>query len=458
MQTTTFSLIVVGSLLASSLAFAKPGQPPAPTYKRVDPSRVQAPAENVSSNIVYVHRCPEAVGCFVKTGSDDSRTDTSSIADGSAVLGEFPHGDVVWNAMFECVKATFAPFNITVTDVDPGDVPHFENMVGGRPSDITSDPNLQNAGGVAPFTCGEIPNAIVYTFAKVYDPDAEQLCWTSAQEIAHAFGLDHEFLSKDPLTYLPGDLPKRFRDEDARCGEFSERQCACPVATQNSYRRIVGLFGPGVPTPPETAFVRPADGREIQPGYKVAVHSVDDIRVAKVELYVDGTKVGESSDSVGDTFQVPLPLDTAPGAHMLEAHAIDVQDVVATVQLNVSVGPPCTAADGCTDTDVCVMGVCTPGPDEPGGLGYICQKDTECLSLQCADAGEDHKYCVEACATATPDSCPGGFDCIPGGADGVCWPSASGGCCDTSGTPAHAPMLLGFGVAFVLLRRRKRRA
>jgi hypothetical protein len=391
-------------------------------------------------------------------GTNDSRTDTSTIADGIRQLGEFSQGDEIWNQVAACVKKTFEPFNITITETDPGpDVPHFENMVGGRPTDITDDPGLANAGGVAPFDCGEISNAIVYTF-DIYGPDADHLCWTSAQEIAHAFGLEHQFLQKDPLTYLDGDLPKRFRDETVNCGEYAEKDppCQCGV-NQNSYRKILALFGPGTPTPPDVLFKRLTEGKVVQPGFSAVINAIDDVRIDKVELFIDGDSVGTTTTSVANDFEVATP-DLALGAHTLEARATDVQGIVGATTITVEVGPPCTPDKGCTGDDVCVEGVCIPGPGEPGGIGSVCQRDTECLSRQCADAGEELKYCVEDCTFGNAASCPNNFECITGGASGVCWPTDGGGCCDTGGGRGNpfAPLLLGLGVLLVLARRRTR--
>src|SRR5207248_7292453 len=98
------------------------------------------------------------VGCVVHFGTaDDSRTQTSSLAEGGdRTIGPFQEGDQVWSDMMDCVKTTYSPFNVTVTDVDPGNVPHYENVVGGQPSDLRSD--IPSAAGVAPFDCQEIPN------------------------------------------------------------------------------------------------------------------------------------------------------------------------------------------------------------------------------------------------------------------------------------------------------------
>src|SRR3954453_20188612 len=90
----------------------------------------------VTSRLVLLHRCSVAT-CVIKQGTEDSRTDTSSIiGQGQIVLGAFTQGDQVWADTVKCVQETFAPFNITITDQDPGTALHFENMVGGKSSDL----------------------------------------------------------------------------------------------------------------------------------------------------------------------------------------------------------------------------------------------------------------------------------------------------------------------------------
>ncbi|HSN26891.1 MAG TPA: Ig-like domain-containing protein [Kofleriaceae bacterium] len=407
------------------------------------PKLAQAP----SSNIIYLKRC--IGGCPVHYGMiDDSRTQTSSIASGDVTIGPFTQSDQVWADLVQCVKNTYAPYNVVVTDVDPGSVPHFENIVGGAPGDLRGD--IPNAGGVAPFTCDEIPNAISYTF-DVYGPDPLTLCWTASQETAHAFGLEHELLQQDPMTYLGAELPKRFRDVDAGCGEYTPRACKCPRQTQNSYRMIVGLFGPGAPSPPTVMFTSPTDGKNVQPGFAIDVAATDDVRVDHVELYIDGTLAG-STTTEPFTFTTP---DLALGPHMLEARAIDVQGTPASATIAVTAVPPCTQTKGCEGTDVCVQGVCVPGPKQPGGLGAICQIDEECLSMTCGDGGEPLKHCVEACDLATKGTCPLGFDCVPAGSGGVCWPAPSGGCCDSGGSAPRGALTLAGALLVLVLRRRR---
>ena len=418
----------------------------------VGPHRTEARAlpplpYDPTSRVIYMRRCPLA-GCPVHFApDDDSRFDASSIAEGTRTIGAFRQSDDVWNALMQCMRATYAPFNIGVTDVDPGSQPHFEHVVGGFPSDLRSD--IQGAGGVAPFSCAEIPNAMSYTF-DVYGPDPLELCWTAAQETAHAFGLEHEVNSSDPMTYLTGPLPKRFQAADVSCGEFSARACDCGNASQNSYMHIVGMFGPGAPTPPTVAITAPTSNKEVQPHFVTRVAATDDVAIDRVELYIDGTKATESKVA---PYKLVAP-DVPEGPHAVEVRAFDVQGTPASAFVDVVVGPPCTASKGCTDDDVCVDGVCLPGPDVAGGLGQPCQAATECISNQCVtDSESGDKFCVEPCSLSD-GSCPHDFACIQNSASGgVCWPD-EGGCLCSGGSPTTALLFAG-GVLVVVLRRRR---
>lgn len=447
------SILLVAVMLAPPAA-AEPMVRPQPVLKWV-PEQTP-PAAAPSSRIIYVHKCP-IVGCTIRPGVDDSRVDTSSIADSQVTISRFKQTDAVWDAMMACVKNTYAPFDITVTDVDPGNVAHYENIVGGTSgSELSAD--FSGAGGVSPFTCGEIPNSISFTF-DVYGGDAAQLCWTVAQETAHSFGLEHEYNADDPLTYISAGAPmKRFQATDSACGTFSALpQCQCPPnkPTQNSYKRIVEMFGPGAATPPTITIISPTSGKKVTPKFVVRVNATDDVAVDHVELWVDGMNTGVKA--MAAPYRLTAPDGVEAGAHTLELRAIDVQGVPASAMVDVDMGPPCTASSGCSGDDVCVMGVCTPGPSVPGGIGDTCTTPAECLSQQCVGTSANDKLCVETCDVATAGACPSDFACIANGATGVCYYNGSGGCCSAGSEPT-GPFLLGASVfGLVILRRRRRR-
>ncbi len=194
-------------------------------------------AAHAENAVLYLDRC--AGGCAIEPGVDDARIDTSSLLPGPVTISEFRHGDAAWDAVVDCVRATYAPFAIEVTDVDPGDAPHFEAKVAGEPADI----GATGIGGLAPFECGVIDNALTFSFANIYG-EVDDLCATVAQESAHAFGLEHELRCDDPMTYLDACGPKRFRDLEAPCGGYGERACECGGSSQNSYRKLLEALGP----------------------------------------------------------------------------------------------------------------------------------------------------------------------------------------------------------------------
>jgi MYXO-CTERM domain-containing protein len=445
------SILLVAMALAAPAA-AEPVRPQ-PVLKWIEVQN--PPAALPSSRIIYIHRCGLA-GCQIKPGVDDSRTDSSSIPEQQVTITKFKQSDAVWDAMMACVKNTYAPFDITITDVDPGTAPHYENIVGGS-TGAELHPDFAGAGGVSPFTCGEIPNSVSFTF-DVYGPDVDQLCWTVAQETAHSFGLEHEYNAADPLTYISGGpSKKRFQATDSKCGTFQAlAQCSCPPnkATQNSYKHIVEMFGPGAATPPTINIISPTSGKKVTPKFVVRVNASDDVAVDHVELWIDGADSGVKAMTA--PYRLTAPDGVDEGAHTLELRAIDVQGVPASAMVDVDMGPPCTASKGCSGDDVCVMGVCVPGPDVPGGLGDTCTAPAECLSLQCVGTSANDKLCVENCDASAAGSCPSDFSCIANGATGVCYYNGSGGCC-SSGTEPTGPIILGASVlGLVILRRRRR--
>jgi MYXO-CTERM domain-containing protein len=213
------------------------------------------------------------------------------------------------------VSDLFSRFNVVITDVEPTSGDYVEAVVAGTPNEIGMP---WGVGGVAPFdpySCGVIPDAIVYAFAGVYiDPGysggERSLCETTAQEIAHAFGLDHELLCEDPMTYLDGCGAKEFQDVYAACGEFEERECSCNRASQNSvqemFEKLGATEGYEPPPPPndleapKVALLSPEDGAALVGDTTITVSgtATDDIGLVSVEL------VWEYN---GDEFALPCP-------------------------------------------------------------------------------------------------------------------------------------------------------
>lgn len=265
-------------------------EPPRGSYVRVDGARLVDPvgpqAADVPPHIIYLQRCEG--GLELTPGQDSSIDNTSSIIAGPITLPAYAFGNESWQDVVDRTRFIFSPFNIEITDVDPGDVPHDEAMVCGAASDAGFD----GAGGVAPFNCGIIPNAITFTFPDTLGNNPQLIAEVIAQEVAHAWGLDHAYLCEDPMTYLSGCGPKTYQDIDAECGEFEPRPCDCGAATQNSYRLILAAFGPAIPDidPPTILITAPLNGTTYAAGdgFTVIASIFDESAVPEADLYING--------------------------------------------------------------------------------------------------------------------------------------------------------------------------
>lgn len=418
------------------------------SYVHANPDRVDIRASaNPSSNIIYLNGC-FGTGCDITPGNESSIDNTSSIIDGTRHLPPFSGGQMEWDAIVDCVRETYQPFDVVITDEDPGDVPHFEAMVAGEASDIGM---IGLIGGIAPFMCGEtINNAITFTFPELVENDVVETCWVVAQETAHAFGLDHEYLCEDPMSYLRScDYSKRFVDQDAPCGEYDPRDCYCGGATQNSYRYLLEQFGPGIPTPPSVSIDSPREGEDVEAGFIVRAQASDDLQVDRVELRVNSVFVG-TVESEPYVFNVPDTL--SEGRLRVEVTAYDNYDYQTTEVVTVLLGAPCGGNSDCAALEACVDGRCVPGPDAEGGLGQRCGGGEDCASTRCGSDGST-RVCTEVCDGT--GSCPDGFGCLDSDEGEVCWPGYDDdGGCSTGGDAAGRLIL--WLVAFALVLRRRR--
>lgn len=206
---------------ASPLEFVATGPSPRgfAFARQVLPAQPTA-SVRAQSRVIYLNHD----GVILTPGDNDATQQVSSIVAEPTAINGWDTDDQTWADTVACIANIYAPFDVTITDRDPGDVPHIEALVGGDPSDVGLP---ENVAGVSPFTsdCSIIENSIVFTFTDVLPDDAQTVCEVMAQEIAHSFGLDHEMLPSDPMTYLDYDGDRTFKDEMASCGEYSDRTC-----------------------------------------------------------------------------------------------------------------------------------------------------------------------------------------------------------------------------------------
>lgn len=181
-------------------------------------------------------------GTYVSGSADDATTNTTKILpSGSYAVPAYPYGDASWDTLKTCVASAFAPFGVNVTDVDPDTAPHheivFTTTYNGWPG------GSANVGSISSLTCpgsgsGPAANGIAFVFAEAYGDRPADHCELGVSQLASEIAaLDH---TRDCHDFLGGYQtpcgPKAFLDKPVQCGEFSDRNCQCGGATQNSFQ------------------------------------------------------------------------------------------------------------------------------------------------------------------------------------------------------------------------------
>jgi MYXO-CTERM domain-containing protein len=419
------------------------------------------------SNIIYVNRCEG--GCTIIPGGtqNDARSDISSIPEQESIVSEFAHSQQVWDDVVQCIRETYEPFDVVVTTEDPGPTTlHHEAILAGSPGDLGLSDQI---GGIAPGGgCGPQNNVISFSFANTYSPSSVfEMCATVAQESAHAFGLDHEFDCRDPMTYLFGCGQKFFRNELIECGEFNARPCYCSGNVQNSHVLLRGVFGEGtLPPPPVVNIITPSADDSVSGSYSVWAEASDKRGVSRVELRINNwtydEQDGHSQFQQEDPYNFQTPANVPDGVQNIEIIAYNDLEVAGTATVSVIKGSPCSDESTCNDGQSCDAGACM-WPDATGVQGDPCVRDMDCESAMCANDGTE-AYCSESCFPGINNTCGDGFDCLDtGGGTGACWPGdgddgGGGGCCSVGDDSAPSPgqlALFGLVAGFLYIRRRR---
>ncbi len=428
-----------------------PWSRPQPTYRFIDPGLPSLEGDGVSaavSNVIYLNNCQPS-GCQVMPGTDNAMANRSSVPDEASLVQPFRHSDAMWRDVVECVKQTYAPFAVQIVTDRPTSGNYHMAIVAGSPGNVGMG---QGVGGVSPFSCDYIPNAISYSFANIYG-SVDDICWTVAQETAHSWGLDHKFDNKDPMTYLQsGPSRKTFQNASGPCGEFQARSCSCGGSQMNSFQMILSTFGSSVPTPPMVTFTAPRNGDVVDPGFPIRADIRDDVGLSKVEMRINNQLL---STLTAPPYVWNAPATLGQGNHLIKITAYDVGGTPADQTITVTIGSPCKVAADCSESgDVCLGGRCVAGPTVTGGLGKVCTGNTDCASGQCGTDTGGNSYCVEGCDVAN-DACPTNFACVAAGNGGICWPAEEDTGCSAGG--ARGGSLLGLALGALLIGRRRRR-
>jgi hypothetical protein len=348
--------LVLAATGAASAAPADIAVSAAPTVKTLDDGDDAAPT------LLYLNR---RGGTFTP-GDDDPVANTSSVIERPARLPAWNVDNRKWTRVLDCTRDLLDRWHVEVTDVDPGDVPHVEVVIGGRPGDAGVADGI---AGIAPFSgaCRAIPSAVAFTFVDLVDSDLRVVCEVTVHEFAHTVGLDHLLLCQDPMSYLHGCGDKSFQDVAAPCGEKDARECLCGGDTQNSVELLdarLGLRGEGNPAPVVT-IAEPAERAVVAPGFTVSASAFDNAGVDEVELWIDGALVA-TTDSEPFAFTTSRAL--AEGAHTIELRAIDAGGAVGSESRTVTVARPAPALSPSPVDEAPPAGGCAAGGGGGPGL------------------------------------------------------------------------------------------
>jgi uncharacterized protein (TIGR03382 family) len=199
-------------------------------------------SQKAQTRLIYMNRS----GVTLRPGLNNSSLQTSSIVESMTEITPWEIDDEDWEATMDCMRDMFSPFDVQITDRDPGMTTHLEAVFGGHPNDVGLPDNV---AGISPFMtdCSVVESSVVFTFTDVLPDDPRLMCEVMAQEIAHSYGLDHQLLASDPMSYLDYDGDRVFQDEDAFCGEYDIRTCGIGGSvcrdTQNSVELLTQRLG-----------------------------------------------------------------------------------------------------------------------------------------------------------------------------------------------------------------------
>ena len=447
--------LVVGG---ASAAVAGPRPEPGMDYVIVEPQRYRSAG---TAHLIYLNRC--AAGCTIRRDTDDSFVDGSTIPESAGPLTPFMFGDAAWDQVVACVRQSYAAYNVQITTDPPAPgTDHVEVMVAGTPSEVGLDTNIL---GIAPLTndCSTQRNVIAFAFANAHaGGDVIDICATAAHEAGHIYGLDHEFLCKDPMTYLVDCGQKHFLNLQVPCGEFDgPRTCKCSGETQDSFRKLIDELGVGtLPGPPQVEIQYPLGGAVIGAGEMVFINTVEPRVVIRTELWINGWRWGDGFGTPDQAlFQIAIPPQVPDGILDIEAHAINDVGAEGVARATVTKGAPCADASTCIAGQSCDAGKCV-FPTPAGELGDECETDFDCASTRCLSDGTNH-LCTDDCLIGFAD-CPSGFTCLQSTSptSGACWPDdliggPKAGCCQAGNDAAPGMIVLALGVVVILRRRRR---
>lgn len=191
----------------------------------------EGPDAACEPSILYLNR---AGGMYDTAFADDSSRNLSTLLDGPRTLPPYPHDDIDWASLVDCIRTGLAPFPVMITETDPGDATHVELVFttsywGGSPGTSV----------VVPGSCQAGRNEVGFVFGSAL-PSYARGCHVAVRGYAQMVA--RLSIADDCTDFLNDDMDcsamRWFNDRDTTCVDAANQPIDCRCGggmTQNSY-------------------------------------------------------------------------------------------------------------------------------------------------------------------------------------------------------------------------------
>lgn len=177
-------------------------------------------------------------------GAADSRTNKTPLVSTAETATAWTISSASWKTLRDCVEQKFAPFNITVTEVDPGASAEHIEIVFAQ----ASLPALAGTSFIAPLTCAVVPNGVAFVSQAYADANPTNGCAAVAAAVGYTLGLESVVACPDAMSFTQTSCASTgFTNVALQCGTSTAVACQCGgagITQQNSYARMMSIVGP----------------------------------------------------------------------------------------------------------------------------------------------------------------------------------------------------------------------
>lgn len=182
---------------------------------------------------VYLGR----TGGRYQPGADDSGANTSPLVKQTATIGAWD--DPGWPAARDCITQRLAPFEIAVTETDPGTAEHIEIVL--SPGDASEIGLSNQADAVDVSECRPLKNGVHFVWPNDVSNAPDQICDLVVEAVGFAAGLERTSACGDAMSFSAQEsCVGGFTDADLPC---LGNGCRCGGTTQNSFQAMAEAFG-----------------------------------------------------------------------------------------------------------------------------------------------------------------------------------------------------------------------